>query len=406
MDEHSNPGQLDETGRRAAVRFLRIFAVMLLLTASVVAAVNLIAWRYMQRPDNQSIVQLLAGWGRMYKPILYDETGPQVAVFGASWARDAFDPVESGRVIGKTLFNHGVSGGTPYETRRFADAALDNPALEAAIVNLDTFYRSEVGARTRYGFDESILDVDPQRRPNRWVGLKRTYSLALTGWAAGANLKLISTIMARDRGVPRREYLEAYQRADHRRRQGRMAGVRARMFAPTPAPPGTDAPVTFETPPELDWMIDGFCARGVDVYAYFTPAHMQRHSCDAEAGEEFAVLEFLRRKQASCGAKIAFFDFAYPNAMTLEGVFTDVSQSLYYRPDGHPRPTAGVLMAARMFGRALPASTPVLLEQDFGVDLLEHADAEGWIRERAARCRGDWGEEGYTAFVEALKALR
>jgi len=406
MDEHSNPGQFDDSSRIAARRFLRIFAVTVILVALVVSAVNLVAYRYMLRADNQSIVQLLAGWGRMYKPILYDEVRPQVAVFGASWARDAFDPVETGRVIGKTVFNHAVSGGTAYETRRFADASLDNPELEAAIVNLDTFYRSELGARTRYGFDESILDVDPQRKPNSWVGLKRAYSLTLTGWAAGANLKLISTILARDRGLAPAEYLEAYEQADHTRRRGRMELVKKRLFPETAVAPAAVSPVPVEVPAELDFLIDGFCARGVDLYAYFTPAHMRQNSCDAQASEEFAVLDLLRRKQASCSARIRYFDFAYPNAMTLEGVFTPVKSSEYYRPDGHPRPTVGLLMAARMFDRELPPSTPESLRQDFGVELLTLTNAEGWLRERAARCRGDWGEAGYADFVAALKAQR
>ena len=43
-----------------------------------------------------------------------------------------------------------------------------------------------------------------------------------------------------------------------------------------------------------------------------------------------------------------------------------------------------------------------MLEQDFGVDLLAHENAEGWLLERAARCEGDWGENGYTDFKEAL----
>ncbi|MCP4979418.1 MAG: hypothetical protein GY935_02860 [Gammaproteobacteria bacterium] len=84
-------------------------------------------------------MQLLAGWGRTYKPILYDELQPDIAVFGASWARDAFDPIETGELLGGRVFNHAVSGGTTYETRRFADSAPDNENLEAVIINLNTF---------------------------------------------------------------------------------------------------------------------------------------------------------------------------------------------------------------------------------------------------------------------------
>ncbi len=60
-------------------------------------------------------------------------------------------------------------------------------------------------------------------------------------------------------------------------------------------------------------------------------------------------------------------------------------------------------MAASMFGKPFPADTSPLLIEDFGVDLLSHEDPEGWLLERAARCQGDWGEDGYGAFKEALE---
>ncbi len=400
LEQPGSPGR----GRR----FLLILACCVVLAALIVASVNLVAYRYMLRENNQPIVQLLAGWGRMYKPILFDEIGPEVAAYGASWARDAFDPTETGKLLGRKVFNHAVSGGTAYETRRFGESSLDNTDLKAAIVNLDTFYRSELVAKTRYGFDESILDIDPEGKPNRWVGLKRTYSLALAGWAVGANLKLISTIMARDDGAARSEYLRAYEQANHTRRKGRMIMAQRRIFpAPGPAqtPQAESPPLPdITTPTELAIMVDGFCARGIDVYAYFTPAHARQQSCDARAREELDALELLRAKQSSCKARIHLYDFAYPNAVTLEGVMSPVTASRYYRPDGHPRPTMGLLMAARMFEREFPPDTSELIKQDFGVDLMTQVDAEGWLLERAARCEGDWGEPGFEDFAAALSA--
>ena len=376
------------------------------MIAALVATVNLVAYRYMLRPENQAIVQLLSGWGRTYKPILYDEIKPEVAIFGASWARDAFDPIETGRLLGRSFFNHGVSGGMPYETRRFADSSLDNPNLEAAIINLDSFYRDEAGARFRYGFDESILDVDADHQPNRFVSQRRAYSLALGGWAVGANVKLISTIVARDRGVARPDYLESYEHADLTRRN--MSGVRKRIFPGTeqatePAESDNIAPPPLWEQTELEITIDDFCDRGIDVYAYFTPSHVRKQSCDLDAGKERAALEFLRDKQRSCNSRIHYYQFSYPNAMTLEGVLSPVKASQYYRPDGHPRPTAGLVMAARMFEKPFPQGTPAVMRQDFGVDLMTHADAEGWLLQRAARCQGDWGEQGYDALMSALQ---
>jgi hypothetical protein len=409
VDKHSNPGLHDEHSLAAARRFLRIFAWCVSITAVSVASVNLVAYNYMLRDNNQAIVQLVAGWGRMYKPILYDEARPNVAVYGASWARDAFDPDTTGRIIGLKVFNHAVSGGTAYETRRFADSSLDNPNLQAAIINLNNFYRSGARARVRYGFDESILDVDPEHKPNHWVALKRAYSLALTGAGAGANLKLISTIRARDSGAAPSAYLKAYQRADHTRPDGTIEAARQRIF---PGSGGASQPSQPDSPPrfnsaelaELEVMIDGFCEHGVDVYAYFTPSHMRWQSCDLQATRQLDALEFMRRKQTKCNARISYFDFSYANAVTLEGVLTPVTSSKYYRPNGHPRPTMGELMAARMFDREFPPGTPAVIEADFGVDLITRRDAEGWLLERAARCEGDWGENGYTDFKDALLA--
>jgi len=95
-----NQSSLDSQARGAGRRFLRILAICVVTIASVVACINLVAYRYMLAEENQAIVQLLSGWGRIYKPILYDEIKPEVAVFGASWARDAFDPIETGKLLG------------------------------------------------------------------------------------------------------------------------------------------------------------------------------------------------------------------------------------------------------------------------------------------------------------------
>ncbi len=407
MNEFSNSGQHESLA--AGRRFLRLFAWCVSITAIIVASVNLVAYNYMLRDNNQAIVQLLAGWGRMYKPILYDALKPDIAVYGASWARDAFDPDTTGRITGLRVFNHAVSGGTAYETRRFADSSVDNPNLQAAIINLNTFYRSSPRARVRYGFDESILDVDPEHRPNHWVSLKRAYSLALSGAAAGANLKLISTLRARDRGDTPSSYLSAYEKADHTRRRGRMEAARQRIFpepgrGSEPSPP--DSPAGFGSAQlmELDVMLGEFCGQGVDVYAYFTPTHMRQQDCNLSAPKKIAALDFLRRRQTTCNARISYFDFSYANAVTLEGVLTPVTSSKYYRPDGHPRPTVGELMAASMFERQFPPGTPAVIEEDFGVDLITRHNAEGWLLDRAARCEGDWGETGYTDFKKALLA--
>ena len=389
----------DKQRRTAGRRFLRTFALAVAFVAITVASVNRYAFRYMLRDENQAIVQLLSGWGRLYKPVLYDEISPAVAAFGASWARDAWDPIETGRLLNKKVFNHGVSGGTVYETRRFAESAMVNPNLEVAIINLNTIFR-DWDVRAKYGFDEALLNVDANQEPNRWVGLQRAYSLALTGWALGTNLELISAIRVRDGGADQSEYLPSYHRVDFTERVEQIQTARERIF-----PAASSAPR--ETPrvplslfqkgamAEFEIMIDGLCENGVDTIAYFTPKHVWENACDANATLELATLDFLRGKQAGCDASISYYNFNFPNPLTLEGVMSPVVDSRYYRPDGHPRPTVGLLMAARMFGKNLPTDAPPGLEEDFGVDLLAHEDPEAWIRDMARRCAGDWGDSGH-----------
>jgi len=392
------PGESrDERERRdAARRFLRTFGLSVATIAILVGSINIYAFRFMLRDDNQSIVQLLSGWGRLYKPVLHDQISPAVVAFGASWARDAWDPIETGRLLNRTVFNHGVSGGTVYETRRFAESAMINPNMEAAIVNLNTIFR-DWDVRAKYGFDEAILNVDANQQPNRWVAVQRAYSLALTGWSIGANLELISAIRARDSGAALAEYLPSYQSVDFRLREEHLAAARQRIFPETT----TTAPQTIPEPlsrfqqgalEEFEIMIDGLCDRNIDLYAYFTPKHVWENACDPHATLKLATLELLRRKIPSCAANIRYFDFDYPNALTLEGVLSPVTESQYYRPDGHPRPTVGLLMAAKMFGVEFPADAPPDLARDFGVDLLAHPDAEGWLLQRGARCEGVWEE--------------
>jgi hypothetical protein len=385
----------------SGARFLRTFAIMVAVVAVAVGTINVLAFRYMLREDNQSIVQLLAGWGRTYKPVLYDRFEPEVAVFGASWARDAFDPIEVGKLLGRKVFNHAVSGGTAYETRRFADSALTNPNLRAAIINLDTIYGAE-DARTKYGFDEAVLNFNPDLTPNRWVALSRAYSLVFTGWAIGADLDVLTAVRARERGAPPSEYLASYEQADLTTRREQLEAARARVLpesSPTvgraPEVSAGQGPLEDPSPfqvaalAELELMIDRLCERGVDVYLYFTPRNMFEQNCDPDAQLARYTLELARRKQAMCAAKIGYFDFAYPNAVTLEGVTAPVTQSVYYRPDGHPRPTVGILMAAQMFGVDVSAESEDV-QRDFGVDLLRDPNPEAWLRERAARCVGVW----------------
>jgi hypothetical protein len=102
----------------------------------------------------------------------------------------------------------------------------------------------------------------------------------------------------------------------------------------------------------------------------------------ATIATKLEVLAVLRARTPACKATLSLYDFDYPNAVTLEDR-SNPGLSRYWRPDGHPRPTVGELMAARMFGKPLPAWAPADLVSEWGVELLRNPGAVEWLAERA-----------------------
>jgi hypothetical protein len=385
MNEHQ---AIEPVEAGAGRRFLRTFALVVALIAAAVAVVNRIAYRQMLLPDNQTIVQLVDGWSRVYKPILFDYFKPQVSVYGASWARDAFDPATIGPLTGLDWFNHAVSGSTPYEMRRFVESSLDDPNLKAVVLNLDTVLRPNVDVKMKYGFDEALLDTDPSGRPTRWLAARRTFAITLSGAAIGNNLEMLRALRARDSGADISEYVESYDHFDFAERQGNIERLRMLLPQLAVALPAEAGPSLSQLPmppyaEELERMLDSLCGRDIDIYAYFTPDPAVKGSRSRGIAETLHGLELLRRRQPGCRARLHYYNFNYPNAVTLDGLATPERFSQYYRSD--PRPTIGMLMAARMFGRPFPNGTPPAISADFGVDLLTVDDAEARLREQARR---------------------
>lgn len=382
--------EIDPVDAGAGRRFLRVFVFVVALLTALVAAVNRIAYRQMLLPENQSIVQLIDGWARVYKPILFDQFDPQVAVYGASWARDAFDPETVGPLTGLEWFNHAVSGSTPYEMRRFIESSLDGRNLQAVVLNLDTILRPSTDVRMKYGFDEALLDTDAAGRPTRWLLARREFAITLSGAAIGNNLKVLSALRARDSGADVSAYLDAYDRFDF---AGHQADIeRIRNLLPqlaAAAPVGEELPLSrLPVPPyaeDLERMLDILCRLDIDIYAYFTPVMVIKGREGRGLAATLHGLALLRRHESGCRARLHYYNFNYPNAVTLDGLATTQRFSEYFRTDGHPRPTIGLLMAARMFGRPFPAGTAEAVTADFGVDLLAVADAEARLRDQARR---------------------
>ena len=374
----------DAAGRR----FLHAFALVVMLVTTVVVGFNLLAFRQVLRPENQAIVQLIGGWSRVYKPILFDRFRPQVAVFGASWARDAFDPLTVSELTGLNWFNHAVSASTPYESRRFIDSSLDDPQLEAVVLNLDTFLVPDVAVRAKSGFDETLLDTDPAGQPTRGLAARRFFATTVSGAAIGNNIEVLNAIRARDAGADPSEYLESYERLDFDAHVASLDKLRSLVPGLARAPStGLEPPLSaLPVPPgqpELERVLDSLCRLDIDIYGYYTPTIVAVGEPGRGLSTTLHGLEVLRRYQPRCRARLHLFNFNYPNGVTLDGLERTGRYSEYFRPDGHPRPTIGLLMAARMFGRPYPGGTPAGISADFGVDLLTVPDAEQRLRDQA-----------------------
>jgi len=258
------------------------------------------------------------------------------------------------------------------------------------VLNLDTVLRPTPAVKIKYGFDEALLDTDPSGRPTRLLAARRTFATTLSGAAIGNNLEMLHALRARDSGADVSVYIESYDHFDfagHERDIAKLKKQLPQLAGPLPpeaAPPLSQLPV----PPyaqELEKMLDGLCRLDIDIHAYFTPDLAAKASRGRGLAETLHALELLRRRQHGCRARLHYYNFNYPNAVTLDGLAEAERYSRYFRSDGHPRPAVGVLMAARMFRRPFPDGTPAEISADFGVDLLAVDDAETRLRDQARR---------------------
>ncbi len=367
-----------------------MFALVIVLVVVLVTAFTRFAFRQMLKPENQTIVQLIDGWARIYKPILIDHSDPVVIVFGASWARDAFDPVALQRLTGLEWFNHAVSGATPYEMRRFVQSSMDVDHLAAVVLNLDTFLRPDAIIRMKRGFDEALLDTDADGAPTRWLPIQREIAVTLSGAAIGNSRAVLDAIRRRNAGADPAEYLDSFERHDFAGRRDDIEHMRAAAGAMDSGAASPHGPALAELPPppgmaELERVLALLCQKRITVHAYFTPAMILQGEQGRGLAATLHGLDLLARRQRDCQARLHYYNFNYPNAVTLDGLEARGRFSEYYRPDGHPRPTLGLLMAARWFGTAFPEGTAPEIVDDFGFDLLAAPDAEAWLRNQASR---------------------
>ena len=389
----------------AAVRHLKWFGLTTIAGWSTVIVINLIAFQMIVDPRNQSAAQLITGWERTYKPIVFERLDPQIASFGASWARDAFDPQTVSAISGRRFFNFAVSAGQPYEIRRFLQSAAAHGTLQQIVLNLDSFVTRPHRLRHGAGFNESLLSTNADGSVNSSAARSRLIAVTLSGASLGYNFSVGDALWRMARGQSRTEVLPAYERRDYSAARAELERARATILGGAGNARSGEQPINVRlASDEFERTLRIACDHGIEVFSYFTPHHATSPFAIDRTPLKLELLDVLARTQQSCASRIHYFDFSYPNFVTLEALLQYLPSSRYYRPDDHPRPAVGELMVARMLGKALP-SDRTDAAADFGVDLLalERPQAVAWITTRQARWRGQWTEPERAAVLQSLR---
>lgn len=368
--------------RKASRRFVQVLILCIVSILFAVVLLNNAIFQLIKSPDQIRTAEMIPGWGRIYKPLLYDAAQPEMVSFGYSWVRDLFDPEIAEPLIGQTFFNFGVSGGTSYESYRFMQGALAYHVPEAAFLDVRAFYDVPRARLTEHQFDDSILRVNRDGSPNTTVALSRWFKMSTAGAVLGSNIRFLRTNLALRAGSTRQDVLEPYQRRDWSIMPDKIADYRRKLTEPSAESFDGDIP-TFS---DLAASVKLLCGAGVTVHLYDGP-----YPCAEPTEIALSRFVLLKGLQAQCASDMTFHAFGYPNAVTMEGLQESVGESIFFRPDGHPRPTIGQLILTRILGlegRDLAPTLPL----DFGVDLLAipESEARTWIAEKEGRCRGKW----------------
>jgi hypothetical protein len=362
---------------------------MMLLGAVIISimVINNLVFQKARSPQHIGTAQMIYGWARLYKPMLFDGVKPELVAFGYSWVRDLFDPPRMQALTGMKFFNFGMSGATSFESLRLIQNMLAVHPPKAVLLNLQSFYDTPRDQLTESQFDERILHVNRDGSPNSWANLYRVLKINTSGAALAFNYRFLSSVQAMNTGKSREEVLGPYERRDWAESPKLIAEARNLISTPrifgSDADPAIRGELSFN---DLDAAMGQLCQAGVDIKLYESPA-----MCGYDMRQTFAALQLVRKHQASCQSKISFHVFRYPNAVTMEGLAKNPGLSMFYRPDGHPRPTMGEVIVTRMFGLENKSGAPPL-PTDFGADVaaMSEDDANSWISSRAKRCYGQW----------------
>ena len=392
-----------QTARKTARRHFRRVMVMLGLMIALIVGMNNLTFYLVTQPQNIGTAQMIYGWGRLYKPMIYDSADAEMVSFGFSWVRDIFDPVPAQELTGKKFFNFGISGATSFESLRLVQNALYAHKPKQVFLDLESFYDAPIASRLEHQFDERILYVNRDGSVNTRAGLNRRVKINSSGAALGFNFAFLETLWKNRQGLPMDEILPSYQRRDWRDFASTAQDYRNWMTQPS-RPNPNDAGKGTNVKPKLDDLkaaVGLLCDAGVDIHLYEAP-----YICGGDGTVTRAGLTLMREMAQTCKSSISYHSFRYPNAVTLEGAVITPGPSTFYRPDGHPRPPLGQLMLTRILSlEDKPGAPP--LPADFGADLMkmDTIEAEDWIASRAARCYGHWEDGAYQRVLDDAMRL-
>ncbi len=376
------------TASATSKRHFRRILTLLLAVIVVIVVGNNLTFYLIRSPKNIGMAQMIYGWARLYKPMIYDDVKPASISFGFSWVRDIFDPVKAGALTGEEFFNFGISGATSYESFRLVQNALAVYAPKRVFLNMESFRDTPRASLVEHQFDERILYVKRDGSPNPTAKLNRFIKINTSGAALAFNYRFLKTLWAANNGVPLEDLLPSYQRRDWRKMPDTAADMKRWVTEggnPQEERGGPNGRY-LKTFGDLEASIDLLNAANVQINVYESP-----YICGAGGGDTKVVLKMLREKAQFSKSPITYNVFRYPNAVSMEGVFATPGLSTFYRPNGHPRPPLGQLMLTRILKlEGTPGAPP--LPRDFGGDLMamSPSEANAWIDERANRCRGQW----------------
>jgi hypothetical protein len=381
------------TASKTSKRHFRRIMSLLLVVIVVIVVANNLTFYLIRAPKNVGMAQMIYGWARLYKPMIYDDVKPDAVSFGYSWVRDIFDPVKAEGLTGERFFNFGISGATSFESFRLVQNALAVHVPKRVFLDMESFRDAPRASMVEHQFDERILYVKRDGSPNPTAKLNRIIKINTSGAALAFNYRFLKTLWAANNGTPLEDLLPSYERRDWRKMPGTIADMK-RWMAEGDDPkrqiggPGGRFLGTFN---DLEASVGLLCDANVEINVYEAP-----YICGSGGKDTKAVLALLRKKAQSCKSKITYNTFRYPNAASMEGVFATPGLSTFYRPDGHPRPPLGQMILTRILKLENTAGAPTL-PRDFGGDLMAMtpSEAEAWIDKRAARCRGQWLEGEY-----------